>query len=64
MNIDGRLGVGGKADLKFTNHTPAKVKLTARAVKIKCGFSHVCVQLANEELYAWGLGDYGSLGIG
>jgi alpha-tubulin suppressor-like RCC1 family protein len=64
LNIDGRLGVGGKADLKYSGNTPAKVKLNTRAVKIKCGFSHVCVQLVNDELYSWGLGDYGSLGTG
>lgn len=64
VNIDGRLGVGGKADLKYSGQAPAKVKLPARAVRVRCGFSHVCVQLANDELYAWGLGDYGSLGTG
>ena len=64
VNLDGRLGVGGKPDLKHTLSNPAKVKLPAPAIRLKCGFSHVCVQLANEELYAWGLGDYGSLGTG
>lgn len=64
LNIDGRLGVGGKADLKYSSQAPVKVKLSAKAVKVKCGFSHVCVQLANEELYCWGLGDYGCLGSG
>jgi len=56
--------VGGKADLKYSVLTPTKVKLNAKAIKVKCGFSHVCVQLSNDELYAWGLGDYGSLGTG
>lgn len=32
VNIDGRLGVGGKADLKHSGQTPARVKLPARAV--------------------------------
>jgi X-linked retinitis pigmentosa GTPase regulator len=64
LNLDGRLGVGGKPDLKYHMHSPCKVKLPTRATKVKCGFSHACVQLANDELYAWGLGDYGSLGTG
>lgn len=64
VNLDGRLGIGGKPDLKFAIHSPVQVKLPARARSVKCGFSHVCVQLANDEVYAWGLGDYGSLGNG
>lgn len=44
----------------FSN--PVKVKLPAPAINVKCGFSHTCVQLISEELYSWGLGDYGSSG--
>lgn len=62
--MDGRLGVGGRPDSKFSINNPTKVKLNARPIKVKCGFSHVCVQLINEELYSWGLGEYGTLGIG
>ena len=47
VNLDGRLGVGGKPDLKHSLNNPARVKLVAPAIRIKCGFSHVCVQLAN-----------------
>lgn len=64
VNLDGRLGVGGKSDLKTTNQNPIKVKLPEKAVKIKCGFSHTCVVLKNKDVYSWGLGDYGTLGIG
>lgn len=48
INLDGRLGIGAKPDAKYTLANPAKVKLPARAVTIKCGFSHVCVQLSND----------------
>jgi alpha-tubulin suppressor-like RCC1 family protein len=64
LNLDGRLGVGAKPDLKCNSSSPFKVKLSAPAAKVKCGFSHTCVQLNNEEMYAWGLGDYGALGTG
>lgn len=63
-NLDGRLGIAGKTDLRVPLSHPALVKLPAKAIKIKCGFSHSCVLLENNELYAWGLGDYGSLGTG
>jgi alpha-tubulin suppressor-like RCC1 family protein len=64
LNLDGRLGIGGKPDLKCGLTNPLKVKLNSRAIKVKCGFSHACVQLSNDELYSWGLGDYGALGTG
>ncbi len=64
LNLDGRLGIGAKADTRCPSNNPARVKLNSAAIKIKCGFSHTCVQLSNEELYAWGLGDYGALGTG
>ena len=47
LNLDGRLGVGAKPDVRCNSSNPFKVKLTAPAVKVKCGFSHTCVQLAN-----------------
>lgn len=64
LNLDGRLGIGAKPDVRCSAASPFKVKLPASAVKVKCGFSHSCVQLSNDELYAWGLGDYGALGTG
>jgi alpha-tubulin suppressor-like RCC1 family protein len=48
LNLDGRLGVGGKSDLKYTFKNPAHVQLPNRAIRIKCGFSHVCVMLENK----------------
>lgn len=56
VNLDGRLGVGGRPEAKCTIQNPLLVKLNARAVKVKCGFSHVVVQLINDEIYSWGLG--------
>lgn len=47
LNLDGRLGVGGKPDLRTTYNSPSKVKLPHSALKVKCGFSHTCVQLSN-----------------
>lgn len=64
VNLDGRLGNGAKPDYKCSINNAVKVKLNSRAIRVKCGFSHVCVQLSNDELYSWGLGDYGALGTG
>lgn len=47
LNLDGRLGTGAKTDFKCSLSNPIKVKLISRAVRVKCGFSHVCVQLSN-----------------
>lgn len=64
LNLDGRLGIGAKPDTYYNMSNPVKVKLPTSVIKAKCGFSHTCVQLINQELYAWGLGDYGALGTG
>ena len=48
LNLDGRLGIAAKPDLKLFVDNAAKIKLNARAVKVKCGFSHVCVKLSND----------------
>ena len=34
--------------MKLSIQSAAKVKLNGRAIRVKCGFSHVCVQLAND----------------
>lgn len=49
LNLDGRLGIGAKPDAHYSINNPAKVKLPSPspAVKVKCGFSHTCIQLAN-----------------
>lgn len=48
LNLDGRLGIGAQPDVRCSVANPFKIKLPAAAVKVKCGFSHTCVQLANE----------------
>ena len=47
INQDGRLGLAAKPDHKITISTPAVVKLPVNAVKVRCGFSHTWVLLAN-----------------
>ena len=47
LNLDGRLGIGAKPDVRCNSNNPFKVKLSTSAVRVKCGFSHTCVQLAN-----------------
>lgn len=50
--------------MKCLYHSPVRVRLEGKAKEIKSGFSHTIVQLENNDVYAWGLGEYGSLGVG
>jgi hypothetical protein len=45
-------------------NSPVKVQLKAVAKDIKSGFSHICVQTESNDIYSWGLGEYGALGVG
>ena len=51
-------------NFKCMYNNPVKVMLNAVAKDIKSGFSHICVQTENNDIYAWGLGEYGALGVG
>ena len=48
LNLDGRLGIGGRPDMSCPITSPLKIKLPSPALKVKCGFSHTCVQLTND----------------
>ena len=58
------MGIAAKDNYKCIYSNPVKVAFNSPVRDIKAGFSHVCVILENREVFAWGLGEYGSLGIG
>jgi len=62
-NSDGRLGLGEKS-IKQTS-TPCLVEALSnmQAIQISCGANHTAAILSNGDLYTWGLGEFGALGI-
>jgi len=63
-NIDGRLGLG--EDSPSQSNIPCLVDLLSSkfAVEISCGGYHTMAVMENGEVFSWGLGEYGALGIG
>ena len=63
-NADGRLGVGNRT-IKVSN-CPLKVDSLGayQAVTLSCGWTHTAVLTDTGEVYAWGNGDTGALGVG
>lgn len=61
-NADGKLGIDDKA-VKWSN-VPVRVPLPLPAVRIDCGMSHTLCLLENGDVYSWGFGEYGALGVG
>eukprot|EP00826_Nyctotherus_ovalis_P011536 TRINITY_DN12999_c0_g1_i16.p1 TRINITY_DN12999_c0_g1~~TRINITY_DN12999_c0_g1_i16.p1 ORF type:complete len:343 (-),score=56.81 TRINITY_DN12999_c0_g1_i16:64-1092(-) len=62
-NSEGRLGLG---DLTMTrSSTPCFVEALGNltAVQISCGWGHTAAVMSNGELYTWGVGEYGALGL-
>jgi regulator of chromosome condensation len=61
-NADGKLGIDDNS-VKWSN-VPVKVSLPLPSIKVHCGMSHTLCILENGDVYAWGFGEYGALGIG
>lgn len=62
-NADGRLGINDPS-LKLAS-TPCLVEDlgSLRAVEIGCGWGHTAAVLEDGRVFAWGVGDYGALGV-
>eukprot|EP01022_Parablepharisma_sp_SALTPOND_P019135 TRINITY_DN3227_c0_g1_i1.p1 TRINITY_DN3227_c0_g1~~TRINITY_DN3227_c0_g1_i1.p1 ORF type:complete len:969 (-),score=97.88 TRINITY_DN3227_c0_g1_i1:135-2957(-) len=62
-NSDGRLGLGDKSVKQSS--TPCLVEALSRvtAVQVSCGSNHTAAILDNGDLYTWGLGEFGALGL-
>eukprot|EP01022_Parablepharisma_sp_SALTPOND_P021371 TRINITY_DN417_c0_g1_i1.p1 TRINITY_DN417_c0_g1~~TRINITY_DN417_c0_g1_i1.p1 ORF type:complete len:1167 (-),score=122.17 TRINITY_DN417_c0_g1_i1:1806-5306(-) len=62
-NADGRLGIGDRT-VKLAS-TPCLVEGLSRlnAVEIACGWGHTAAVIDNGEVFTWGVGEYGALGI-
>ena len=62
-NNEGRLGLGDKNMAQSS--TPCFVEALSQfnAIQISCGWGHTAAVMNNGELYTWGVGEYGALGI-
>lgn len=63
-NAEGRLGVGSRT-LKQSN-SPLRVDTLAgcKAMTLSCGWTHTAVLTDSGEMYTWGSGETGALGLG
>ena len=62
-NSEGRLGLGDRIMTQST--TPCLVEALSHfnAIHIYCGWGHTAAVMDNGELYTWGVGEHGALGI-
>lgn len=62
-NSEGRLGLGDRSMTQSS--TPCMVEALSRlnAVHVACGWGHTAAVIDNGDLYTWGVGEYGALGV-
>ena len=62
-NSEGRLGLGDRSMLQSS--TPCLVEALSRqnAIHVACGWGHTAAVMDNGDLYMWGVGEYGALGV-
>eukprot|EP00826_Nyctotherus_ovalis_P031579 TRINITY_DN2525_c0_g1_i7.p1 TRINITY_DN2525_c0_g1~~TRINITY_DN2525_c0_g1_i7.p1 ORF type:complete len:839 (-),score=257.71 TRINITY_DN2525_c0_g1_i7:25-2541(-) len=62
-NSEGRLGLGDRT--LHQSSTPCLVEALSHcnAVKMSCGWGHTAAVMDNGDLYTWGVGEYGALGV-
>lgn len=62
-NSEGRLGIGDRTI--SLSSTPCLVEALSKfnAKSIACGWGHTAAVMDNGDLYTWGVGEYGALGI-
>ena len=63
-NSEGRLGLGDKTILQSSTPCLVESLSHSNAINISCGWGHTAAILDNGELYMWGVGEYGALGLG
>lgn len=63
-NTDGRLGISSR-NVKYST-SPCLVEVLSRykATKVSCGWGHTAAIVESGELFTWGYGSDGQLGIG
>ncbi len=62
-NADGRLGIGDRT--VKTSSTPCLVEALSRfkSATVACGWGHTAAVTDSGDLYTWGVGEFGALGI-
>ena len=63
-NSEGRLGLGDQSMTQSSTPCLVEALSNLNAVHISCGWGHTAAVMDNGELYTWGVGEYGALGIG
>ena len=62
-NNEGRLGLGNKSIIQSSTPSLVEALSNFNAVSISCGWGHTAAIMDNGDLYTWGVGEYGALGI-
>lgn len=63
-NAEGRLGVGSRAVKQSNSPVRVETLVGCKAVTLSCGWTHTAVLTDSGEVYAWGSGETGALGLG
>ncbi|CAG9317861.1 unnamed protein product [Blepharisma stoltei] len=63
-NSEGRLGLGDKSLRQSSSPILIESLDSYKAAKISCGWGHTCVITVDGDLFSWGVGEFGALGIG
>jgi len=62
-NSEGRLGLGDRTMLQSSTPCLVEALSNLNAVNVSCGWGHTAAVMDNGDLYTWGVGEYGALGI-
>ena len=62
-NSDGRLGIGDRSIKMLSAPCLVEDLSWGKATELSCGWGHTAIVLDNGEIFTWGVGTYGALGI-
>ncbi len=63
-NSEGRLGLGDKSVAQSSTPCLVESLCRQRATQVACGWGHTAAVLDNGDIYTWGVGENGILGVG
>lgn len=63
-NAEGRLGIGNRSIKQCASPCLVETLSAHRAVSVSCGWGHTAAVSENGDLYTWGAGEQGALGLG
>lgn len=62
-NNEGRLGIGDKSIRNSSTPCLVEALIMYKPIVISCGWGHTAVIMDNGDLYTWGVGEFGALGV-